>query len=245
MQWSGSPSSNGGVGGDDPSPAREASPGQRTNSSGWALVAFAVGYNVTHHNGLLGTFQGPTGTRIADWIDLLTPFAVLLPLAWFLSLHRPKRLWVAAGIGSMLYVEGHGIHLSANSIGNVASLCSATQRTTDVIHLWDEVVGHYIWFLGLAIVLAVAATAVRGRPLDLPDTAMAAGGALTGLTWATNGLEGGTAVFSLVCALGAVAMVDRRRTGLSVALLAGGTVAVAVIAGFGIVHGGFPQPSSL
>lgn len=68
---------------------------------------------------------------------------------------------------------------------------------------------------------------------------------MCGLTWATNGLEGGTAVFSLLCAVGAVALVDRERAGLSVALLAASTVAIIVLVAYGLAHGGFPQPSSL
>lgn len=240
MQRSGPSSSDGDVEGGEGSRAPEAA------ASAWPLALFAVGYNVAHHNGLLGSAAGPTGTRLADWIDLLTPFLVLLPLAWFLALQRPKRAgWIVAAIGAILYVEGHGIHLSANSISNVASSDATTVRTTDVIHLWDEVVGHYVWYLGLAVVLAVCTVSARGRSLQLPRAAMAVGGAVTGLTWATNGLEGGTAVFSLVWAMVAVASTDRRATGLSTALLAGGTVAIAVLAGFGIMHGGFPQPSSL
>lgn len=240
MQRSDQPSSDGDVEGGDGSPNAAA------GGAAWPLTLFAVGYNVAHHNGLFGSSAGPTGTRLADWIDLLTPFVVLLPLAWFLALQRPKRVeWIAAAIGAILYVEGHGIHLSSNSIGNVASSETTAARTTDVIHLWDEVIGHYVWYLGLAIVLAVCAHSVRGRSLHVPRAAMAVGGALTGLTWATNGLEGGTAIFSLALAAAAVASIDRERSGLSTALLAGGAVAIVVIAGFGIMHGGFPQPSSL
>ena len=44
----------------------------------------------------------------------------------------------------------------------------------------------------------------------------------------------------------AVGLVDRRRwTGLSVATASASVVAAAVLAGYGIAHGGFPQPSSL
>ena len=172
----------------------DASSAQRPLTSGWPLALFVVGYNVAHHNSLFGSFEVRSGTRLADWIDLLTPFVVLLPLLWFLSLQQARQhQWIAAAIGSILYVEGHGIHLSANSISNVAAPDTTTERIADVIHLWDEVAGHYIWFLGLAIVLAVCALSVRGRPLHVPAGAMAAGGAVTGVTWATNGLEGGTA----------------------------------------------------
>ncbi|MEZ5408597.1 MAG: hypothetical protein R2761_11260 [Acidimicrobiales bacterium] len=216
----------------------------RSRATAWTLALFLVGYNLGHHNSLLGSAAGPDGTRMADWIDLLTPFVVVLPLLWFLWGQRPHRRYLLlAAVGGILYVEGHGIHLSANSIGNAAVDDGGTANGTT--HLWDEVVGHYVWYLGLAVLLALCARAARGRSLGIPAPVLALGGAACGITWATNGLEGGTAVFSLGCAVGSVALVDRRRSGLSLAVLAAGGVATAVLLAYGVVHGGFPQPSSL
>jgi hypothetical protein len=192
-----------------------------------------------HHNGLFGSAQIGHGTRFADWIDLATPFAVLLPLLGFMWSQRPPaRFWVVAAVGSILYVEGHGIHLSANSIGNVA-------EASDAIHLWDEVVGHYAWYLGLAVVVAACAASARERDLHIPMAALVAGGALCGLTWATNGLEGGTAVASLAVAVGALVPTIRGHRGLAAALAAAGATASLILVAYGIRHGGFPQPSSL
>lgn len=215
-------------------------------ASARALGCFVVGYSVTHHNGLFGSAESYSGTRVADWIDLVTPFAVLLPLLAFLWLQRPgPRLWAAAAVGSMLYVEGHGIHLSANSIGNVAVPDGAARRSVDIIHLWDEVVGHYLWYLGLAVVIAACARSARGRSLGIPTVALVAGGAATGITWATNALEGGTAVAGLAAAGVATVPALRRSRGLAPALAAGGCVAAVVLAVYAVWHGGFPQPSSL
>lgn len=217
----------------------------RSRSTGWALALFVVGYSVGHHNSLVGSAGGPEGTRVADWIDLLTPFVVVLPLLWFLWGRQPQRRYlIPMAVGAIAYVEGHGIQLSANSIGNAAAGEGGGQ-VDGTTHLWDEVVGHYVWYLGLAILLATCALAVRGQSLGIPARALALGGALCGITWATNGLEGGTALFSLASAIGSVALVDRQRTGLSVAILAAGGVAAAVMLAYGLVHGGFPQPSSL
>lgn len=217
----------------------------RSRSTAWALALFVVGYGVGHHNSLVGSAGGPDGTRVADWIDLLTPFVVVLPLLWFLWGQQPqRRLLLPATVGAILYVEGHGIHLSANSIGN-ASTGDGGGPADGTSHLWDEVVGHYVWYLGLAVLLATCALAVRGQTLRIRSPALALGGAVCGITWATNGLEGGTAVFSLACAVGSVALVDRQRTGLSVAVLAAGGVAAVVLLAYGLMHSGFPQPSSL
>ncbi len=220
--------------------------GGADRSTAAALLVFAVGYNVAHHNGLIGATSAGGGTRVADWVDLLTPVVVVLPLLWFLWLQRAGgRSWLVAAVGSIVYVEGHGIHLSANSISNVAPAATTSEQALDVIHLWDEVVGHYVWFGGLAILLAVCAASVSGRQLNIPGPILAIGGAISGVTWATNGLEGGTAVASLGCAVVAVGWAARRRRGLGLALLAGGVVAVVILGGYGLVRGGFPQPSSL
>jgi len=208
-------------------------------------MAFAIGYNLAHHNSLVGEYQAPRGTRAADWVDIATPFVVVLPLLWFLAGQRPR--WghqLGAAVGAILYVEGHGIHLAANSVSNAGG-ADAIGPAAEVAHFWDEVAGHYLWYLGLAIMVGACALCVRSRPLGLRTTPLALGGAVCGLTWATNGLEGGTAVFSLLCAVGAVALVDRERAGLSVALLAASTVAIVVLVAYGLTHSGFPQPSSL
>jgi uncharacterized membrane protein YagU involved in acid resistance len=211
-----------------------------------ALGCFVVGYSVTHHNGLFGSTELWSGTRLADLIDLSTPFIVLLPLLAFLWIQRPApRLWLVAAIGSILYVEGHGIHLSANSIGNVVASDEASERIVDIVHVWDEVVGHYVWYLGLAVVVASCAGSVRGRSLGIPAIALVVGGAASGITWATNGLEGGTAVASLAAGCVAIVPALRRDRGLAPALAAVGCVAVIVLVVYAIRHGGFPQPSSL
>lgn len=212
----------------------------------WALGCFVVGYNLMHHSGFFGTAEVGRGTRFADWVDLATPFAVVLPLLWFLWSQRPApRWWLVAAIGTILYVEGHGIHLSSNSIGNVAASDAAPARTLDTIHVWDEVVGHYLWYAGLAVLVTACAASARGRTLGVPLPLLLLGGAACGLTWATNGLEGGTAIASLAVAAVALVPAVRRQGGLAPALAAAGATAFVILAAYGIVHGGFPQPSSL
>lgn len=211
------------------------------------LLVFAVGYNVAHHNGLFGTASAGGGTRIADWIDLGTPFVVVVPLLWFLwSQPTGPRLWLVAAVGSIVYVEGHGIHLAANSISNDRQGMSVMiVSTNDVVHLWDEVVGHYLWYAGLAILVATCAASARGRSIGVRTPVLVVGGGVSGMTWATNGLEGGTAIASLSCAAVALVWALRSDGGLRSALVAGSVVALGILCVYGIVHGGFPQPSSL
>ncbi|MFI6519034.1 hypothetical protein ACIBF1_26000 [Spirillospora sp. NPDC050679] len=206
------------------------------------LAATAAAYSLTHHTGVATTPLGTIGpTRWADWIDLLTPYAVLLTAAATLHrAHARPRAWLLYLAGALTYAEGHGIHLAANSIANTAPGPTA--------HLWDETAGHYIWYTGTALVLTALATTLarHPRPRSRPHRALGLTLALTtGLTWATNALEGGTALMSLAIALAFTYWGWTTRAHLGALLTAAFAPAAALIAAYGAWHQGFPQPSSL
>lgn len=188
---------------------------------GRALVAVAVSYSALHHLGLVpqGFGVGPSHTRWADWLDLLLPWLVLGPAAFTLyAAPARKRAWVLFGIGAVAYTSGHGIHLAANSVANASPGPTA--------HLWDEVVGHYIWYVGVAFVLAAVADTMTGRAKTTwPGYALAVA---VGLTWATNAIGGGTEIFSLFVASAVVAFSWRHRHSLA-AVLGLGFVPAAVL----------------
>ena len=197
---------------------------------GWFAVAVILG----HHT---GTFVGPAGelggdTEWADWVDLLVPYAVVgTALAVLLAARAERRAWLLAAIGAVIYVQGHGIHLAANSIGNA-------RGDAPPVHLWDEVVGHYIWYGGLY--LLIAALVLVTPPVTSPWRWPLA--ALFGLTIATNGVEGGTPVFTLLIAVVYLGWGVRRRSDL---LLCAFGVTTALMLGWGTYHQGFPQFSEL
>lgn len=212
----------------------------RSTTARW-LVAFGIAVVVGQHLGALPGGLGSAGgsTLWVDWIDLLTPYAVVgSALAALASAGATRREWLVAGAGAIAYVQGHGIHLAANSIGNARGDAAP-------VHLWDEVVGHLIWYAGFALlVVALVPAARRARVPARPIGLLLAAG--VGLTWATNALEGGTAVASLVVALALTGWGWRRRDdGAGRLLLAAFPLAVVVLLGWGLVHGGFPQPSEL
>jgi hypothetical protein len=158
----------------------------------------AVAYSLAHHLGSIpdGIGAAGQGTRWADWLDLLVPFVVLLPALGTLlaaGVSRATYLWFA--VGSWLYATGHGIHLSANSIGNVAP--------GETAHLWDEQVGHWLWYAGVAVVFATLASTLADRPPARHPLAWLLALAV-GLTWGTNAHGGHFAYPSLL--LDAVAM---------------------------------------
>ena len=182
---------------------------------------------MSHHLGSLpdGLGQAGKGTRVADWLDLLVPFVVLLPaLGTLLAARVPRATYLWFAVGSWLYATGHGIHLAANSIGNVAP--------GETAHLWDEQVGHWIWYAGVAVVAAtLASTLVEREPTRNPFAWLLAAG--VGATWGTNATGGELTWPGAVLALLAMAwgMRHRRDRGeLVIAVGAAGVVAVVVSA---------------
>jgi hypothetical protein len=156
--------------------------------------------------------------------------------------HRhARRAWLLAALGSVGYAEGHGIHLAANSVGNA-------RGNAQPVHLWDEVVGHYLWYAGLFLLVAALAQALAARPR--PGNAAWPLAALFGLTAATNAIEGGTPMFSLAASLGFVAYGWRHRRAAGLLLVAVYATTALLLAGWGVywaVADGrfFPQFSEL
>jgi hypothetical protein len=202
------------------------------------LAAFAVAVVVGHHTGVLWDWLGPIGTtNWADWIDVAVPYAVLAFGAAVLAGARSDRIaWIVFGAGGLAYTQGHGIHLAANSIARV--------DPGETAHLWDEVVGHWLWYGGLTVVVAALALALDARPLpQSPWSNVLA--VLCGLTFFTNWVEGGTAVLGLAASIAFVAWGLRRRERMGGLLVpAYGAALVGVIV-WGAYWRGFPQFSEL
>lgn len=186
------------------------------------LVSAASAYVVAHHLGLLpgGLGSAPEGTQWADWVALAVPFVVLTPAAMVLrEAGSTPSQWVLLGVGCVVYAWGQGMHLSANSLDNASPGPTA--------HLWDEVVGHLIWYSGAALVLAAVARTMLGR--RRPGVVGCVLTLLVGVTWATNAVGGGTEWLSLMVAVWAVGFGWVHRDGLGVSLLIGFLPAAALI----------------
>ncbi|WP_141968042.1 hypothetical protein [Actinomadura hallensis] len=203
------------------------------------LTACALLYGLTHHIGFGLAWLGTVGdTRWADWADILTPYAVLLTAAAALHTGRADvRCWALYLVGAVTYVEGHGIHLAANSVGN-------DTPGIPVVHLWDEVVGHYLWYAGTALVFAALARALAARPAPPMRYALIPA-LVVAVTWTTNSLEGGTAVMGLVIAAAFTVWGVRARRHLGRTLVPAFAPAVVALAVYGIWHRGFPEPTEL
>ena len=214
------------------------SPAARLPSVNRLLAGFAVAVVAGHHVGVVFEPLGEVGTtRWADWIDLATPYAVVaLAAAALAASGAHRRAWIVFGLGAIVYTQGHGIHLAANSIGNV--------DPGDAAHLWDEVVGHYNWYGGLTLVVAALALALDAAPE--PQSLWRFPLALAyGFTVFDNSIEGGTPVLGLAAGAVFVAWGLRRRARAPFLLVPSYGVAFAALAGWGIYWRGFPQFSEL
>ena len=123
---------------------------------GWFALAVIVGMQA-------GTIFKPLGslgeTRVADWVDLLTPYAVIGTAAMVLLRAATGRAqWSLFGVGAVAFALGKGLHISANSVSNVEDSVVADAT---IVHLWDEVASHVIWYSGLFLILLSLAWALR------------------------------------------------------------------------------------
>jgi hypothetical protein len=176
---------------DTPAPATATTP----NVRGW-LAWFALAVIVGMQAGTIFKPLGTLGeTRVADWVDLLTPYAVLGTAAMvLLRAGADRTAWTVYWIGAISFTLGHGLHLAANSVSNVADERVAK---ADIVHLWDEVVSHWIWYVGLFLVIVAMALALRDVAfrVGVVDLVVAA---LVTVTLVNNYIEGGTPWLGLV-----------------------------------------------
>ncbi len=206
---------------------------------GWLLL-FAIGYSVFHHAGTIFVGLGDvteTRTRWADWIDLLTPYVVVGAAAGALRAGRATRGgWSLFWFAAVLYTQGHGVHLAANSVGNAAP--------GEPAHLWDERVGHYLWYVGFyVLVVALAVTLADQRPRGGVGGHLLA--VVVGFTNFTNSVEGQTVVLGIAAAILFALWGLVTRDSLGRVLLTAYGVSLVLFAGFGIWQGGFPEFSEL
>jgi hypothetical protein len=202
-----------------------------------ALLAFALAVAVFHN---LPAVSG----RFGDWVDLVTPFAVLGAAAVVLVVLRPP-LWpaaiaLAAGVA---YADGHGIHLAANSI-HAEELTGAAE---DTAYFWDERFGHIEWHIGwLGLLVAFPLAERFGRGAPTPGAAAAALVVLLlGFTLFANTVEGQDWWLVPPFALGLGAWALLRRGPVLRACAAALALAGLLLAAWALWHGGMPEFSDL
>jgi hypothetical protein len=213
-------------------------PAVKTWTAQRRLAVFAATVIVAHH---VNTVLGPLGevgtTRWADWVDVVVPYVVVGTAAAVLgAVPAGRREWIALGATGVLYTQGHGIHLAANSIAGF--------EPSDAAHLWDETIGHWLWYSGLAGLVATLAWALRAVTWsrNVLGLVLALG---FGLTICTNSIEGGTPALGLTSAVVFVTWGVRHRRRLPELLVPAYLLAFVGLVGWGLYWRGFPQFSEL
>jgi len=197
---------------------------------------------------------------VQDSLDLLTPVA-LIPTYWLLfrsaartEANRGAELAFMAF--AALWVLGHGMHLSANSVNNLAEALARKQAADltgtsvyELAYFYDEHLSHYLWHIGLLGLAGLLIYQEWRRPVGIDTmwwvTVLA--GLIYGFTCFCIFLEGGTVLlglsFSIIVTL--LTLVWGRKHLAQRPLLAFFFVACLVASvlyiGWGLYWGGFPQ----
>ena len=207
-------------------------PGRETSR---ALLAFAGAVLVFHH---LPSLAGETA---GDRMDLVTPFAVVGAAALVLGRSAPRVALVVAILAAITYVDGHGIHLAANSIGHE----ELSGEAEDVTHFWDEDWGHIEWHGGLFALVGGLCLAERWRPVRVGRLAAACAVIALGWTFFTSTVEGGTWWLELAATAVFVPWAVLARRPLLGTFAGAFGVCALMIGIWAVWHGGVPQFSEL
>ncbi len=199
-----------------------------------------------------------------DAIDILTP-VVLMPIYWLLFRYATSKgsglvEEIAFLVLAALWVEGQGMHLSANSISNLIESSADNQGInlagTDIFSLtyfYDEYLSHYLWHIGVLGLAALLIYREWRQPVGVATAWLAAisGGILHGFTYFAIFLEGQTLALGLPFAFLVVLFTliwGRKKLSQQPVLgffFVACLVAALLFTGWGIYWGGFPQFSEV
>ncbi len=205
-----------------------------------------------------------------DALDFLTPFFVI-PLAYLLYF-MAKRVLLSSysfernqgivaklllALGFILYIDGHGLHLSSNSIARLLQN-GTTAELFQSVYLYDEVISHFIWHSGVFLIslgLIVVAKNLPVESLNAGHVVLIISGALFyGFNFTVGGIEGQTVVLTLPAAFSGFLLamflyLRERKKGLKnpffLFFSAAYFLSVLLFAYWGFTHSGFPQFSQL
>jgi len=202
--------------------------------------------------------------KTQDAVDLLTPL-VLIPVYWLLykgsATEAGKRLEdMAFMVLASLWTLGQGMHLSANSVNNLAEGL-AKRKVLDILptdiykltYFYDEHLSHYLWHIGVLGLLALLVYREWKRPVGVATVWWAAGlgGLLYGFLYFCIFLEGQTVPLGLPFAVAFTLfglVWGRSRLNKQPVLaffFVSVLIALVLLGGWGIYWRGFPQFSEV
>lgn len=190
--------------------------------------------------------------KTGDVVDLLTPL-VLMPLYWLLfRLDAPPttRESLLFLILAAAWVEGQGMHLSANSIGHLLQDAQETDVYT-LTHFYDEILSHYLWHAGLVGLTALLIWRQARRSFPPASILLErVAGLIYGIVYFIIVIEAGTVPLGLplalvVSAAGLLWRGQLRRQPVTAFFAAAHQIAFILFLIWFIRWGGFPQFSEL
>jgi hypothetical protein len=194
----------------------------------------------------------PTAFTLQEAADLLTPL-IAIPLAWYvydLAGGLGRTGFVAFLVVAAVWIEGQGIHLAANAIGDAFSHDAAKTFYGTVpgdLDLWlDETLGHWMWhaaWVALSILILAAATRAPASPASRPSVTAASAGFVHGVTFFLVTVEGVTTLLGIPASILLLAWTAvTARQGLAgrpvaVFFLVASVVTLLGYLGWGALHG--------
>ena len=201
---------------------------------------------------------------VQDAVDLLTPL-IFIPIYWLMFKFASDRstslteelVFLAV---TVFWVSGQGMHLSANSVDNMAESLARNQEL-DILgtnlyaltYFFDEVLSHYIWHLAIIGMIAIIVYREWRYPAGAQTIWWAAltAGFIHGITYFCMFVEGQTVMlgmpFALILTL--VTLIWGRKRLANQPLLSfffiSCLLASILFIGWGIYWGGFPEFSEV
>jgi hypothetical protein len=232
------------------------------------LFAYAFVYAFFHILPAFLNYEIKNLLMIADVFDILTPFVMifviyriylmLLPNIRIGSSFPVKSTVVIILIfGGISFVEGHGMHLSANAIAR--HLTPSNNLSLFALdYSFDEILGHIFWDSGIIIlslgIILVGFNIGQKRLSSPKQTLIVLGSLIYGFTYFVNAVEGQTVLFTLPLAVAIPLAIwwtaNRKRIRLSrnpvlSLFLLSYIVALGLFIVWGIWQKGFPEFSEL
>jgi hypothetical protein len=232
------------------------------------LFAYAFVYAFFHILPAFLNYEIKNLLMIADVFDILTPFVMifviyriylmLLPNIRIGSSFSVKSTVVIILIfGGISFVEGHGMHLSANAIAR--HLTPSNNLSLFALdYSFDEILGHIFWDSGIIIlslgIILVGFNIGQKRLSSPKQTLIVLGSLIYGFTYFVNAVEGQTVLFTLPLAVAIPLAIwwtaNRKRIRLSrnpvlSLFLLSYIVALGLFIVWGIWQKGFPEFSEL
>jgi hypothetical protein len=160
-------------------------------------------------------------------------------------------------VGFILFVNGHGLHLAANSIARLLENSQGSELYK-ATYLFDEVISHFMWDCGVFLVslgLIILAFKLSSKPLTAKSIIfLILGACLYGFTFTVNGIEGQTVVFSFPASgVGFLLALflyfkqtrKKRQNSLLLFFISAYFLSLLLFAYWGISRPGFPEFSEL